>query len=205
MAERGRPRTFDRAAALRRAMEVFWDKGYDGTSLADLTAAMEINAPSLYAAFGCKEELFRQAVKLYDATEGGGIWDGMTTAPSARAAVEIMLRKSAEQYTRPGKPRGCLVVLGALHADEANAAVCRELRNQRTQCIDTIRERLARGVAEGELSPQTDLKAVATFYVTVQQGMSIQARDGASRKALFAVVDCAMAAWDSMVASAPGS
>lgn len=199
MTERGRPRSFDRAAALRRAMEVFWAQGYDGTSMADLTAAMDVNSPSIYAAFGSKEKLFREAVVLYRATEGGRIWGAMTTAPSARAAIETVLRVSAEEFTRPSKPRGCLVVLGALHADDANEAVHRELQEYRAENMTALLRRFKRGVAEGELPDGPDWRAIATFYITVQQGMSLQARDGASRKALLAVADCAMAAWDGLI------
>lgn len=199
MAERGRPRSFDRAAALQRAMELFWAKGFDGASLSELTAAMGINSPSLYAAFGSKEALFREAVVLYGATEGGRIWSGLTDAPTAREAIAGMLRASAEDFSRPGKPRGCLIVLGALHADQANAAVCRDLADQRAENVELLRQRLKRGVAERELPLGLDLRAIATFYATVQHGMSIQARDGASPKALLAVADCAMVAWDGLV------
>ena len=199
MTERGRPRSFDRAAALRRAMEVFWAQGYNGTSMSDLIAAMDINSPSIYAAFGCKEELFREAVALYRATEGGRIWGAMTTAPSARTAIETMLRVSAEEFTRPSKPRGCLIVLGAFHADDGNETVHRELQVHRAENMTMLLRRLKRGVAEGELSKGPNWRAIATFYITVQQGMSIQARDGASRKALLTVADCAMAAWDGLV------
>jgi len=199
MTERGRPRSFDRAAALRQAMEVFWAQGYDGTSMSNLIAAMNVNSPSIYAAFGSKESLFREAVALYRETEGGRIWDTMTTAPSARAAIETMLRVSAEEYTRPGKPRGCLIVLGALHADGDNAAVRRELQAQRAESMTMLLQRLKRGVTEGELPNGPDWRAIAAFYITVQQGMSIQARDGATRKTLLAVADCAMAAWDGLV------
>lgn len=198
MAERGRPRSFDRAAALRRAMEVFWAKGYDGTSMADLTGAMGINSPSIYAAFGCKEQLFREAVALYCETEGGRIWSAMVTAPTARSAIETMLRTSAHEFTRPGKPRGCLVVLGAIHTDDSSEAVRRELQQQRLQNVDQLVQRLDRGIADGELPKGIDRRAIATFYATVQHGMSIQARDGASRKALLTVVDCAMAAWEGL-------
>ncbi len=199
MTERGRPRSFDRAAALRRAMEVFWAQGYDGTSMSDLIAAMDVNSPSIYAAFGCKEALFREAVALYRATEGGRIWGAMTTAPSARAAIETVLRVSAEEFTRPGKPRGCLIVLGALNADDGNEVVRRELQEFRAENMTMLLRRLKRGVAEGELPNGPDWRAIAAFYITVQQGMSIQARDGASRKTLLAVADCAMAAWDGLV------
>lgn len=199
MAERGRPRSFNRADALRRAMEVFWAKGYGGASLSDLTAAMGINSPSLYAAFGCKEALFREAVELYGVTEGGRIWDGMAGAPSARAGIETMLHASAEELTRPGRPHGCLVVLGTINADGVDQALGEEMRQQRAHGGELIRTRLARAVSDGELPHGLDLRTIATFYTTVQQGMSIQARDGATRKALLAVADCAMAAWDSLV------
>jgi len=198
MAERGRPRSFERATALRCAMEVFWAKGFDGASLADLTAAMGINAPSLYAAFGSKEALFREAVALYGATEGTEIWEALPQAPTAREAIERFLRASAESFTRPDRPAGCLVVLGALLASDANANVCRELRASRAGNVAALRSRLERAVAEGELPQSLDREAVATFYATVQQGMSIQARDGASRAILLAVADCAMAAWDGL-------
>lgn len=199
MTERGRPRSFDRAAALLRAMEVFWAKGYHVTSMADLIAAMNINSPSIYAAFGSKEKLFREAVALYLANEGGRIWGAVTTAPSARAAIETVLRISAEEFTRPGKPCGCLIVLGALHTDDANEAVRQELQEHRAESMTMLLRRLKRGVAEGELPVGPNWRAIATFYITVQQGMSIQARDGATRNALLAVADCAMAAWDGLV------
>ena len=203
MTERGRPRSFDRAVALRRAMEVFWAQGYDGTSMSDLISAMDVNSPSIYAAFGSKEALFREAVALYRATEGGRIWGAMTTAPSARAAIETILRVSAEEFTRPSKPRGCLIVLGALNADDGNEAVRRELQEHRAENMTMLLRRLKRDVAEGKLPNGPDWRAIATFYITVQQGMSIQARDGASRKALLAVADCAMAAWDGLVSFGP--
>lgn len=204
MTERGRPRSFDRAAALQRAMEVFWAQGYDGTSMTDLIAAMAVNSPSIYAAFGSKEALFREAVALYRATEGGRIWGAMTTAPSARAAIDTVLRVSAEEFTRIRKPRGCLIVLGALHTDDGNEAVHRELQELRAENMKMLLLRLKRGVVEGELPDGPDWRAIATFYITVQQGMSIQARDGASRRALLAVADCAMAAWDGLVSCGRG-
>jgi AcrR family transcriptional regulator len=198
MAERGRPRSFERTAALRRAMEVFWAKGYDGASLADLTAAMTINAPSLYAAFGSKEALFREAVALYGATEGVEIWTALPETPSAREAIERFLCASALSFTRPDRPNGCLIVLGALLANDGNTNVCRDLRQQRARNVAALRDRLERAIAEGELPETFDCEAAATFYATVQQGMSIQARDGASRATLLAVAACAMAAWDGL-------
>lgn len=205
MVERGRPRSFDRAVALRRAMEVFWAKGYDGASLIDLTAAMNINSPSLYAAFGSKESLFREAVALYGETEGTEIWTAIPEAPAAREAFERFLCASAEAFTRPDKPAGCLIVLGALTASDANANVCRELKDRRAGNVATLRDRLKRAVREGELPKSLDCFAVATFYATVQQGMSIQARDGASRETLLSIADCAMAAWNGLTLATSGA
>lgn len=203
---RGRPRGFDRDAALRRAMEVFWAKGYDGASLSDLTAAMAIKAPSLYAAFGSKEELFREAVELYGATEGTEIWEAIDEASSAREAIARFLEASAKSFTRRNKPAGCLIALGALHVrDPSNASVCRELRKHRTENLEVLRARLTRAVDEGELREGTDTGVIATYYATVQHGMSIQALDGVSRRRLLAVARCAMAAWDPLTLSTGGS
>ena len=199
MAERGRPRAFDRSFALARAMELFWAKGYDNTSMSDLTAAMGINSPSLYAAFGSKEALFREAVQLYGRTESPEIWQAITEAATARDAVAGFLHTTADAFTKPGKPAGCLVVLGALHASDTNAGVCQALRDLRAENVTTLRERLDLAVAAGELPSGLDSASVAAFYVTVQQGMSIQARDGAGREMLHAIADGAIAAWDRLV------
>jgi AcrR family transcriptional regulator len=198
MNDRGRPRSFDRERALRRAMEVFWAKGYDGASLAELTAAMGINPPSLYAAFGSKEALFREAAALYQTTEGSEIWDSLLQGVTARDGIENFLRASAQAFTRPHKPHGCMIVLGVLHSSEANAAVSQELQDRRSENITVMRERLERASKEGELPRGIDCQAIATFYVTVQQGMSIQARDGASQRTLLGIAHSAMAAWDKL-------
>lgn len=201
MADRGRPRKFDRTAALQRAMEVFWAKGFAGASMADLTAAMGINSPSLYAAFGSKEQLFREAVDLYRGTEGQRVWKDVETLPTARATVEAILMRTAESFTRPGKPTGCLVVLGAVVGGDAGEAVGRDLCERRRGNHDALTRRLERAVAEGELPQGIDCGAIATFYLTVQQGMSLQARDGATRETLTEVARSAMAAWPALTAS----
>ncbi|UJH72602.1 TetR/AcrR family transcriptional regulator [Burkholderia cenocepacia] len=199
MAERGRPRSFDKEAALDRAMEVFWRLGYEGASMTDLTAAMGIASPSLYAAFGSKETLFRQALEHYRATEGQEIWGGVERAASAYDAVQSYLMDTARVFTRRSKPAGCLIVLSALHPAERSDMVRQTLIAMREGTVDALRGRLAQGVATGEISAHADLDAIARYYVTVQQGMSIQARDGASRRDLEAVAQAALAAWTALV------
>lgn len=198
MAERGRPRSFDRDAALAQAMRVFWERGYEGTSLSDLTAAMGINAPSLYAAFGCKEQLFRDAVALYGEREGTATARALNEQPTARQAVEALLRGNVAVFTDPGKPAGCMIVLAAATCSPGNQNIRDFLAERRRHIAVSLRRRLQRAVKEGEL-PKIDTGAIADYYTTVLQGLSIQARDGTSRAALNRVVDCAMAAWDNLV------
>lgn len=195
MSERGRPRTFDRTAALRRAMQVFWARGYEGASMSELTAAMGINSPSLYAAFGSKEALFLEATDFYSHTEGADIWLALDEAPTARLAIEQFLCLTAKAYAQNDRPQGCLITLGALHQDSSRGAICDDLRRRRAENHTALQKRLERGVAEGELPADFDSNAAATFFATVQHGMSIQARDGASHDALLATVAGAMAAW----------
>lgn len=195
MAVRGRPRSFDRDAALKAAMEVFWARGYEGASLADLTTAMGINRPSLYASFGCKEELFREAVALYDHRESTEINRAIEQAPTARAAVEAMLRMNAAAYARGDRPGGCLVALAAIVGAAENQGIRDFLADNRRQGEALLRRRLERGRAEGDLPGRADPAALAAFYTTVLHGLSIHARDGASAKTLSRIVDAALAAW----------
>jgi len=203
MTQRGRPRLFDQDEALASAMGVFWSKGYEGASMTDLTAAMNINAPSLYAAFGSKAELFQQAVEFYMKRVGVEIWDALPAAPTARVGFANFLKETALAYTQPNQPRGCLIVLGAIHGEEGSQSVCALLRTQRLGNVVKLRERLERAVNEGELPASVDCQKVAEFYATVQHGMSITARDGASFESLTATAEAAMAAWDSLTLPAP--
>lgn len=198
MAERGRPRSFDRQAALERAMELFWERGYQAAAMSDLTEAMGINSPSLYAAFGSKEELYREAVQHFAATESDDILAPLQNAPTARAAIEGYLMASAKTFTRPGRPPGCMVVLSAVNAIGVGDETNRILREMRAGSVSMIEERLRRAIAEVELPASLDPHPIASYYVTVQQGMSIQARDGASRQMLEMIVQGAMAAWDAL-------
>jgi AcrR family transcriptional regulator len=198
MAERGRPRGFDRDAALRQAMEVFWQKGYDGASMSELTSAMGINSPSLYAAFGSKEALFREAAELYSRA-AGCVWSNLATSPTAREGVETLLRSTVRGLSEPGNPRGCMTVLAGIGASSEN--VCATLRAQRQASVELLRERLQRAKREGEIGENTDVRALAQFYTTVQHGLSLQARDGVGRKGLLQIVDCALAAWEPLTAA----
>jgi len=199
MAARGRPRSFDRDIALRQAMELFWMKGFENSSMADLTAAMGLNPPSLYAAFGSKENLFREALDLYVRTAGGGIWEEVAEAPTAREAVAGLLSRTAEAYSRGPAPRGCMIVLAAPQMAGGNPAVCEELKRHRLDNVAMLEHRLARAVQEGELPPGTDCGAIAAFFTALQHGMSIQARDGASGDMLRSIARSAMAGWDRLV------
>lgn len=202
MAPRGRPRTFDPDTALRTALDLFWERGYEGTSLNDLAQAMGIASASIYACFGSKEELFRKVMALYGRTSGAPPRSALREQPTARAAVEAMLRATADEITRPDTPHGCMLILAAPTGAVENHTVREFLAERRRDMFTTIRDRLARGVAEGDLFVSaTELEAMARYYTTVVQGLSVQARDGATRAELEAVITCAMAAWDTLTSA----
>ncbi|MEV6364140.1 TetR/AcrR family transcriptional regulator [Nocardia asteroides] len=203
MAERGRPRGFDRDVALRRAMEVFWERGYDGASMADLTAAMGINSPSLYAAFGDKEALFRAAVELYGRTDGSHTARALREEPTAYAAIAAMLHDNIAAYTDPGLPPGCMVVLSGATYTSRTAPVRAFVADARKHTTAEIAARLDRGVTEGDLRPDTDSAALAAFYSAVLFGLSIQARDGADAAELAAAADSALLVLAAATASSP--
>lgn len=202
MARTGRPRNFDREEALRSAMLLFWAQGYEGVTLEDLQDAMGgITPPSFYAAFGSKEKLFREVVDLFVATVGAKAVQALDAQPTARDAIEAMLYESAKAFCNVDTPRGCLLVLGAINCTRANKDVQDHLLALRRQAPLIIKRRLERGVADGDLSPGADVAAMAAFYSTVQHGLAISARDGASRKAMQDTVRGAMAAWPSLAGS----
>jgi len=194
---RGRPRAFDRDTALAQATRLFWSRGYAATSIADLTEAMGIGAPSLYAAFGSKEALYAEALGFYADRFGGLVWSSFTAAPTARDAVEAFLLDSAAALSGacdPAAPRGCMVTLSSVGC-EGQAELGERVRAARAGSVARIEERLSRGVAAGELRSDTDTLGLARFFVAVQGGMSVLARDGAETAVLQAVARRAMAAW----------
>lgn len=195
---KGRPRSFDRAAALQAAMGVFWQRGYEATSLSDLTQAMGINAPSLYAAFDCKEALFGEALQLYQDTEGAEPQRLLQEGRTAKDGFAAMLRFHAADYVNPQKPPGCMAVLAAIVGAPENKTVRGLMTRTRRSAVEMLAARIRRGITEGDVPRTADPVAMAAFYATLLQGMSIQARDGATKKQLLATVEAAMAAWDGM-------
>ena len=190
---RGRPRAFDREAALAQATRLFWLNGFEATSIADLTKAMGIGAPSLYAAFGSKEALYAEALRHYGETYDSLAWSGFYAAETARAAVERLLMDSAASLTGcvGDTPRGCMVALSSIGGED-HPDLCDLLRSARAAALDRVETRLSRAVAEGEIPASADIRALARFVQTVQSGMSILARDDAGRADLEAVVAVAM-------------
>jgi AcrR family transcriptional regulator len=187
----GRPRAFDMDKALDQALQVFWHKGYEGTSLADLTEAMGINPPSLYAAFGNKEGLFRKALDRYQA-ERGRHWEEALSAPTARSAVERLMRRCADYLTDPCNPRGCLMVQGALSCSDEAAPIKRELAKRRATGQGMLHDRFERAKADGDLPADVDTTDLARYLMTVMEGMAIQASSGTTRDALHKVVDATL-------------
>jgi AcrR family transcriptional regulator len=194
MAVIGRPREFDRNAALEAAMLLFWRKGFAATSMNDLCDAMGVRSPSLYAAFGSKEELYLEAMEHYVRTQGM-VWDKLAEGATVRAGIKSLLIAGSEilPKSRP-TPAGCMAMLAAV-GDEWPAAVVRVVRKVRLEVLDKLRARLETAVAEGELPASANIDGLSRFYLGVFQGMAIQARDGATKAELRGMVEAAMGAW----------
>lgn len=191
----GRPRSFDRDEAVEAAVTVFWRHGYDATSISMLTEALGISTPSLYAAFTDKQTLFLEVLDRYLNSYGAFSRAVLQEEPNARDAVDRLLREAAIAYTRANHPRGCLLITATTNCAPQSADVAERLRKIRAAGVRELRAKLAAAVQAGELPDDTDTRALARFYSAVIQGMSAQARDGATRSDLKHIAANAMHAW----------
>ena len=190
----GRPREFDPDRALDRALRVFWRSGYEGASMADLTEAMGITRPSLYAAFGNKEELFRKALDRYVDGPGGYVQIALAK-PTAREVVEHLLYQAADAVTDPNNPPGCLAVQGALCCGEAAETIKQELMHRRANGEQELRRRFARAISEGDLPTGSDAADLARYISAIVQGMAVQAAGGVSREQLRKIAEMTLRTW----------
>ena len=207
MAQMGRPRSFDRDKAIEQAMQVFWEHGYESTSLAQLKASIGggISAPSFYAAFGSKEDLFKEVVAHYLATHGRvetSLWD---ESLPPRQGLELALRRSARMQSERGHPKGCLMVLSATACSPEHVQVQKLLAKARARTRDGITSCIARAVASGELPADTDARALTMAYGGFLVGLSTLARDGLTSAALDSAVTEIMKVWDVAAQQAAGA
>lgn len=196
---RGRPREFDRQAALAAATRLFWIKGYEAASIADLTEAMGIGTKSLYAAFGSKDALYAEALRYYYTTYEGLVWTRFRAALTARDAALAFLQDSAIAMTGGDcdLPHGCMATLATV-GSEGHAELGELMRATRAGGFDLLKARFDRAKSDGDLKAAADTTKLARFVQTVQSGMAIRARDGADRDELHAVAEIALSGWDNI-------
>lgn len=191
---KGRPREFDVDEALSAALRVFWSKGFDGASLTDLTDAMGITRPSLYAAFGNKEALFRKALDLYEREKLAYIGDALR-APTSREVAKRMLYGALELQTSQCEPRGCMRMLSTVNCGPEAESIRADLNERRQSSQRVLCERMHQAKAEGDLPVHADVEGLCAFLIAILQGMSLQASCGASREQLEALVETSLAMW----------
>lgn len=201
----GRPREFDRDEALAKARDAFWKRGYEAISMSDLVSALGLASSRIYAAFGSKEELFREAVALYRETEGGAPVRALRAAATAREGITAMLHAAVVTYTQPGRPRGCMVVTAATNCSIESDAVMKWLAECRRDRNHAIADRLSFALADGELAPQADIRALADYLGAIMSGLSVQARDGLSRNRLLDLIPTVMAVLDPLLRKSQGA
>ena len=193
---RGRPREFCVDQALAQALRVFWEKGYDGTSLTDLTDAMGITRPSLYAAFGNKESLFRKALDLYEREKLDYIGKALAQ-PTARGVAEVMLRGSVDNVMSSNEPHGCLGVITSVACGPDSQSVREDVLRRSEAGKAALIERFNRAKAEGDLPAHIDPEGLMRVLIAMLQGISVQANQGATRSELDHLVDTGLSLWPS--------
>ena len=192
--QRGRPLAFNQDEVLDKALHVFWSRGYEGTSMAELTEVLGINKPSIYAAFGNKEALFRKVLARYLAGPTAFVTEALN-APTAQEVAKKFLLGAVEFLTKPCNPRGCMVVQGALTCGEGSAQIQQELINHRQSYEGALKQRFDLAITQGDLIENTNSAALAKYLATIHQGMSVQVTSGASKEELLAVVNLVIQHW----------
>ncbi|MEL6778098.1 MAG: TetR/AcrR family transcriptional regulator [Cyanobacteria bacterium J06597_16] len=192
---RGRPRAFDTEQALETAMLTFWEHGYQTTSLDELTAAMKITRPSLYAAFGDKEQLFLQAIERYRQRFSARIGSALAEDIETKAAIGLMLQRMVEILTDSTLPRGCFLVNSTVECCGWNDSLQRRFAEYHALTEAAIYERLRQGQIKGELLDKVDIRSLAQFYNGVSQGMAVLAKAQTDPVAIRNIAETAMRAW----------
>ena len=195
---RGRPLEFNQDEALDKALNVFWSRGYEGTSMAELTQVLGINKPSIYAAFGNKETLFRKALARYTSGPVAFVGEAMQ-APTARQVVEKFLTLAVDSFSDKSTPDGCMIVQGALTCGQNSSAIQLELIAYRKNLEAAFNQRFELAKKQGDLPQWANTKQLAKYIATIHQGMSVQATSGATREELLAIVEMALKNWPSDV------
>jgi AcrR family transcriptional regulator len=195
-AKRGRPPAFDRTTALAAAIRLFWEHGYEATSIGELTRAMGIKPGSLYAAFGDKKSLFKEVVHTYGRSPAGAfVGAALEEEPTARGAFRRILREAAAVYPDPSHPAGCLTISAATNVTVQDAEIAAFLRDLRNANLAAFEARLKTAQQQGELSAAASPGALASYFAAVIQGMSQRARDGATTTELTETAELALAVW----------
>ncbi|MBY3207440.1 TetR/AcrR family transcriptional regulator [Rhizobium laguerreae] len=189
---RGRPPAFDRETVLSAARETFWAHGYEGASIADLTAAMGITPQSLYAAFNSKADLYRAALEQYRGL-GSDTFSALGEPIDTVSAFERIMRGSAAIFSAPEHPKGCMISTAVLNCASENEVIADHVAAMRRRSLDAFAARIERGIREGDMKPETNPRALARFLGAIIQGMSVQARDGASLEELLDIAVLAIA------------
>lgn len=202
---RGRPPKFDRDVALKEAMKLFWEHGFEGTSTDDLEAALKMGPSSILNSFGTKEQLYAVAIETYMGEPTKYFVDMLTSSPDTRQAFENLVNAAADEFTCSNHPTGCMISLAGTHMSAAYESIRVLLAAQRALSERLLADRLRRGVAQGDLPADTNVEELASFFGTVFRGMAVQARDGRSRAQLQAIGHLAMRAWPDVKQALPKS
>jgi AcrR family transcriptional regulator len=192
---RGRPKNFDRSVALQQAMKLFWERGYEGASFDDLTAAMGISPSSFYNSFGSKERLYQEATEAYIAAAGKWFGGELNADTDTRTAFHRLLTAAAREFTRDDRPSGCMISLACTQVPPALTCLRDTMVGYRGAAQSAMAGRIQRGIDEGDVPKDTDVEALAAFYSALSRGLAAQARDGAPRERLQEVVELGMRAW----------